>query len=73
MASNPFKIVRFRCGGIDIHKNFIVCAASCTDLKTLETTFDTSQYTCLITADCRDVCIRIRQRQSHHSRPSWLE
>lgn len=46
MASNPFRIVRFRCGGIDIHKNFIVCAASCTDFKTLETTFDTSQYTC---------------------------
>ena len=46
MASNLFKIVRFRCGGIDVHKNLVVCAASETDFKTYETTFYTSQYTC---------------------------
>ena len=41
MALNPFQIVKFRCGGIDVHKYLLVVTVSQTDPKTLKTEYHT--------------------------------
>ena len=44
MSTQMFKIVRFNCAGIDIHKNYFVVTVSVTDRTTLETTYHTKEF-----------------------------
>ena len=44
MSTQMFKIVRFNCAGIDIHKNYFVVTVSITDRTTLETTYHTKEF-----------------------------
>jgi transposase len=56
MADQLFKIVRFRCGGIDVHKNLLVVSVCETDPTTLETRYDTqsfSGFNCDLDAMCK--------------------
>lgn len=44
MSDQMFKIVKFRCGGIDVHKNLMVASVSETDPLTLETKYETKSF-----------------------------
>ena len=44
MANQMFQIVRFHCGGIDIHKNLLVVSLSETDSTTLKTRYETRSF-----------------------------
>ena len=44
MSNQLFDIVRFKCAGIDIHKNYFVVTVSVTDRTTLETTYHTKEF-----------------------------
>ncbi len=56
MAYQMFKIIRFHCGGIDIHKNLFVVSVSETNPTTLETRYETqsfSGFNCDLDAMCK--------------------
>ena len=44
MSNQLFDIVRFKCAGIDIHKNYFVVTVSVTDITTLLTTYHTKEF-----------------------------
>ena len=44
MSNQLFDIVRFKCAGIDIHKNYSVVTVSVTDRTTLFTTYYTKEF-----------------------------
>lgn len=44
MSNQMFEIVRFKCAGIDVHKNYFVVTVSVTDEITLETTCHTQEF-----------------------------
>ena len=44
MSNQLFDIVRFKCAGIDIHKNYFVVTVSVTDRTTLLTTYHTKEF-----------------------------
>lgn len=44
MLNQLFDIVRFKCAGIDIHKNYFVVTVSVTDRTTLLTTYHTKEF-----------------------------
>ena len=63
-----FKIVRFICGGMDVHKNLIVATIGTTDKQTLTTEYIQQSFSTFysdlirlkewfISHDCYDVCM----------------
>ena len=44
MSKHLFDIVRFKCAGIDVHKNYFVVTVSITDRTTLENSHHTKEF-----------------------------
>ena len=63
-----FKVVRFICGGMDVHKNLIVATIGTTDRQTLITEYIQQSFSTFysdlirlkklfISHDCHDICM----------------